>query len=141
MATRMSCAVPICRGIQRAKLAQTSMPALLINRSTCLMACLVVSPRARAKAWPIAATASEAPVMTPSVAAERALMRLACRSGPYIPPRKSRTVAIRVLVRSVSAMDPVRLRMTGWSYATAANRGYGLPGKMRGFVRAEPAFN
>jgi hypothetical protein len=35
-------------------------------------------------------------------------------------------------------MDPVRLRMTGWSYATAANRGYGLPGKMRGFVRGDP---
>ncbi len=118
--------MPICRGTQREKLAQTSMPALPINRSTCLMACLVVSPRARAKAWPIAATASAAPVMTPSVAAERALMRLACRSGPYIPPRKSRMVAIRVLVRSVSAMDPVRLRMTGWSNGTAANRGYGL---------------
>jgi hypothetical protein len=65
MATTMALRDPTRCGTQRAKLSQTSTPLLLSRRSTCLIACLVTRPRACAKAWPIMATASEAPVMTP----------------------------------------------------------------------------
>jgi hypothetical protein len=78
MATTMSLRAPIMCGTQRAKLSQTSMPWLLNSRSTCLIACFVTKPRACASAWPITATASEAPLITPSVAPASESTRLAC---------------------------------------------------------------
>src|SRR3954451_4012037 len=56
---------------------QTSMLWLLSSRSTCLIACLVTSPRACASACPITATASDALVITPNVAPANASTLLA----------------------------------------------------------------
>src|SRR5256885_6646186 len=68
MATMIALRAPIRWGAQWAKLSQTSMLWLLSSRSTCLIACLVTSPRACATACPITATASDALVITPNVA-------------------------------------------------------------------------
>src|SRR5277367_5126089 len=57
-----------------------SMPSLDNNRSTCLMACLVTRPRARARPCPIVLTARDAVLMTPRVALARDTTRLACMS-------------------------------------------------------------
>jgi hypothetical protein len=50
---------------------------LLSSLSTCLTACLLSNPRACANAWPIIETASDAPVMTPSVPLASDAIRLA----------------------------------------------------------------
>src|SRR6516225_3816659 len=59
------------------------------NRSTCLIADLVINPRAVAKACPIRETASAAPVITPSVPLVKERMRLACKSSPNARLKKS----------------------------------------------------
>src|ERR1700730_13650355 len=56
------------------------IPSLDSSRSTCLIACLVTRPRARARPWPIVLTAREAVLMTPRVALVNDRIRLACRS-------------------------------------------------------------
>ena len=101
---RCRCAIPTRCGTQRAKLSQTSMPLLLSRRSTCLIACLVTRPRACASAWPIIATASEAPVMTPSVAAASESTRLAWRSRPYRLSMNARMSFSRPPSRSSAAV-------------------------------------
>src|SRR3984957_15344227 len=106
MATTISVHDPTRCGTQREKLPQTSMPPLLSKRSTCLIACLVTSPRACARAWPIIATATDAPVMTPSVAAASESTRLAWRSWAYRPSINARTSFSRPLSRNSAAPAP-----------------------------------
>lgn len=77
MATTISLRSPTASGTHRANNSHGDTPALLNSRSTCLTACLVSKPRACASAWPIIATASDAPVITPSVPLASDSMRLA----------------------------------------------------------------
>src|SRR5271166_203826 len=72
-------------------MSSTLMPGLDSSRSTCFIACLLARPRAAASPCPMAATASEAPCITPRVASHRLSMRLACRSAPSTPPSTWRT--------------------------------------------------
>ena len=60
---------------------QGTTPALLSNRSTCLIADLANNPRAFARACPIKETASAAPLITPSVPLAKDRTRLACKSS------------------------------------------------------------
>ena len=67
IATTISRRAPTTSRIHEPNKSQGTTPALLSNRSTCLIADLANSPRACASACPIKETASVAPVMTPSV--------------------------------------------------------------------------
>src|SRR6478609_9077319 len=80
MATLMLLRGPTTYGTQWRSAASRSIPWLDSSRSTCLMACLVTRPRARARPCPIVLTAREAVLMTPSVALASDSTRLACRS-------------------------------------------------------------
>ena len=68
MATVMPGGLPTTKGTQWCSRASTLIPGLASMRSTCLIACLVTSPRASARPCPINATASEADSIAPSVA-------------------------------------------------------------------------
>src|SRR3954452_14309011 len=82
----MSVRDPTISGTQVAKMSHASIPGLLSSRSTCLTACLV--RRAWAKDLPIIATASDAPVITPSAALARESTRFAWVSSERILSRK-----------------------------------------------------
>src|SRR5271157_921312 len=84
IATLMSDRLPTTYGTHWCSKLSMSIPWLDSKRSTCFIACLVVRPRARAKPWPIIATASDADSMTPNVAPASDATRLACRSAPNI---------------------------------------------------------
>ena len=88
MATVMPGRLPTTNGTQWRSRASTSIPWLASMRSTCLIACLVTSPRVSAKPCPINATASEADSIAPSVAPASERMRLACRSPANMVRRK-----------------------------------------------------
>src|SRR3954452_19263319 len=81
----MSVRDPTISGTQVAKMSHASIPGLLSSRSTCLTACLV--RRAWAKDLPIIATASDAPVITPSAALARESTRFAWVSSERILSR------------------------------------------------------
>ena len=82
IATLMLDRLPTTYGTQWCSKLSMSIPWLASMRSTCLVACLVVRPRARAKPWPIIATASDADWITPNVAPANDSTRFACRSAP-----------------------------------------------------------
>src|SRR3954451_4068536 len=131
----MSWRVPTWCGTQWAKLLHTSMPSLLSRRSTCLTACLVTRPRACASAWPISATASDAAVITPSVAPANDPIRLLCRSRPYTSPMKAQTSSNRPRVRSICSIGSLQQIPCCSAYRSRPNRTYSRDVKMRGFVR------
>ena len=65
--------------IQQTINVQAPLPALLSRRSTCLIACLSIRPRACASACPITETANDAPVRTPSIPLASERIRLECK--------------------------------------------------------------
>src|ERR1700684_1174999 len=81
----LACADSLTQG---ANISQTTTPRLLDSRSTCLIACLQMRPRACASEGPMIETASEALVMTPSAPLARDSIRLACRLPAKIRERK-----------------------------------------------------
>src|SRR3954471_7850916 len=98
----MSVRDPTISGTQVAKMSHASIPGLLSSRSTCLTACLV--RRAWAKDLPIIATASDAPVITPSVAFARESTRFAWISSERILSRKLLTSLNCMHVRFVPSI-------------------------------------
>src|SRR5208337_1656015 len=104
------------------------MPGLDSSRSTCLIACLLARPRAAASPCPMAATASEAPCITPRVASHRLSMRLACRSAPSTPPSTWRTslnenwLVMVALMTGSAAFGPwLRSRFGRWARAKSGS--------------------
>ena len=73
-----------------------------------------------ASAWPIIATASEAPVIMPSVAPARASIRSVCRSGPYSPPMNPRIYPIYPALTMLRTYPSITPRL----YRAHPNRGY-----------------
>src|SRR5208337_4999533 len=81
IATTISRREPTTSRTHEPNKSQGTTPALLSNRSTCLIADLANNPRAVARACPIKETASAAPVITPSVPLAKDRTRLACKSS------------------------------------------------------------
>src|SRR5208283_2517872 len=115
-------------GTHKAKISSTLMPGLDSSRSTCLIACLLARPRAAASPCPMAATASEAPCITPRVASHRLSMRLACRSAPSTPPSTWRTslnenwLVMVALMTGSAAFGPwLRSRFGRWARAKSGS--------------------
>src|ERR671921_1339648 len=100
----MSVRDPTISGTHVAKMSHASIPGLLSSRSTCLTACLVKRPRAWAKDRPIIATASEAPVITPSAALARESTRFAWISSERTLSRKLLTSLNCMHVRFVPSI-------------------------------------
>src|SRR5208337_2721284 len=73
----------------REQRSHTTTPALLSRRSTCLIACLSIRPRACASACPMTETANDAPVRTPTVPLASERIRLACKLPENARFRKS----------------------------------------------------
>src|SRR6195952_422014 len=109
MATLMPLRGPTTKGTQWRSAASRSIPWLDNSRSTCLIACLVRRPRARASPWPMVCTAREAVLRTPRVALAKDSTRLACRSPSNRPARK-RCTSVK---QSVWAGVISRLRIVG----------------------------
>ena len=80
---------PIMDGTQSINNSLTSIPGFDSKRSTCLMACLLNPPRAKANPWPMVLTAKDALVITPTVAFVKERTRFACRSSPNNASRNS----------------------------------------------------
>src|SRR6516162_9259127 len=73
---------PIMGGTQSINSSLTSIPGLERSRSTCLMACLLIPPCAKASPWPMVLTAKDALIITPTVAFVSDSTRFACRPSP-----------------------------------------------------------
>src|SRR5215470_5698662 len=95
----------------------TLIPGFDSNRSTCLIACLVIPPVAKANPWPMVLTANDALVITPRVAFAREQTRFACRSSPnnasmnswvYLNSAASVPITIRI-PRHVTGQTPILL--------------------------------
>src|SRR5215471_9126540 len=82
MAISMLLRDPIMGGTQSINSSLTSIPGLERSRSTCLMACLLIPPCAKASPWPMVLTAKDALVITPTVAFVSDSTRFACRPSP-----------------------------------------------------------
>src|SRR5271165_294582 len=109
-------------------MSSTLMPGLDSSRSTCFIACLLARPRAAASPCPMAATASEAPCITPRVASHRLSMRLACRSAPSTPPSTWRTslnenwlVMVALMTGSAAFGSWLRSRFGRWGPAKSGS--------------------
>ena len=71
MATSTLSRAPTMYGTQRANSSLVTIPGFDSSRSTCLIACLLKPPRAKANPWPMVLTAYDALVITPNVAFAR----------------------------------------------------------------------
>jgi hypothetical protein len=71
MAISMLLRDPTMGGPQSINSSLTSIPVFESSRSTCLMACLLIPPCAKASPWPMVLTAKDALVITPTVALVR----------------------------------------------------------------------
>src|ERR1700712_3051118 len=117
IATVMRGRWPTTKGTQWRSRASTSIPWLDSRRSTCLTACLVASPRAKARPCPMSATASEADTIAPIVAPASDRTRLACRSSANRVRRKRWTLANEIwLLTGIVSPPPDR---AGWNRRSA----------------------
>src|SRR5215210_9546167 len=108
---------PTTKGTQWRSRASTSIPWLDSRRSTCLTACLVASPRAKARPCPMSATASEADTIAPIVAPASNRTRLACRSSANRVRRKRWTLANEIWLLAGIVSPP--LDRSGWNRRSA----------------------